>query len=134
MKKIFVAVTALLLMNVSFSQPPQGPPKPPPPEDRWQHDSKKINDAVGLSQVQLDKLKTVFLDFYKDMDALREKMEPPKPPKEDMDKIMNKRNDQLKKILSANQMTKFSEVDKTLGPPKREGDHPRPPAKVPPTK
>lgn len=133
MKKIFVAVTALLTINLNFAQPPQGPQKPPPPEDRWQHDSKKINDALGLSQAQLDKLKTVFLDFYKDMDALREKMQPPKPPKEDIDKIVSKRDEQLKKILSGNQLSKFSEVEKTLGPPKRQGDQ-RPPAKNTPTK
>jgi hypothetical protein len=133
MKKIFVAVIAMYLSQFSFSQPPQGPPKPPSAEDRWQHDSKKINEALGLSQVQLDKLKVVFIDFY-NMDALREKMEPPKPPKEEMEKIMNKRNDQLKKVLSEGQLQKFSEVDKTLGPRERHGEHKQPQAKLTPTK
>lgn len=136
MKKIFVGVIVLLLSKSGFSQP--GPPKPPPPEERWQHDSKKINEAVGLSQAQLDKLKAVFMDFYKDMDQVKDKMQPPPPPppqpsKEEMDKIVGKRNESLKKIMSAEQFQKFSEVDKQLGPPKH-GQPPVPPQKTSPTK
>ena len=134
MKKVLIAFVALLSAKVCFSQPPQGPPKPPPAEERWQRDSKKINESLGLSTEQLSKLKIVFMDFYKDMDALREKMEPPKPPKEEMDKILDKRNSQLKKLLTTTQLEKFNEVEKTLGPPKRHGKHPHPPVKAPPIK
>jgi Spy/CpxP family protein refolding chaperone len=144
MKKIFVAGFALLLSAGSFSQPPtdntqppQDHPKPPAPEERWQHDSKRIGETLSLSHDQLAKLKPVFLDFYKDMDAMREKMPPPPPPpppplsKEDMEKILNKRNEQLKTILTPEQLNKLTEAEKQFHPHKpMEG--PPPASKTPP--
>jgi Spy/CpxP family protein refolding chaperone len=144
MKKIFVAGIALLLTTGSFSQPPQGQsqppqdrPKPPTPEERWQHESKRIGETLNLSQDQLAKLKPAFLDFYKDMDAMREKMPPPPPPplpKEDMDKILNKRNEQLKNILTPEQLNKLTESEKHFHPGGRMDGKPPTTKTQPPTK
>jgi hypothetical protein len=135
MKKIFFAGIAFLLINSSFSQPPQDHPKPPTSEERWQHDRQRINEIPGLSADQLIKLKAVFIDFYKDMDALREKMPPPPPPplrKEEMDKILNKRNEQLKKVLTPAQLDKLSEEEKQFHNGRRK-DLPPPPGKSAPS-
>jgi Spy/CpxP family protein refolding chaperone len=147
MKKIFVAGFALLLTTGSFSQapkdnaqPPQDHPKPPAPEERWQHDSKRIGETLSLSQDQLTKLKPVFLDFYKNMDAMREKMPPPPPPpppplpKEDMEKILNKRNEQLKTILTPEQLNKLTEAEKQFHPHQRMERKPPASTTPPPTK
>jgi hypothetical protein len=117
MKKYFVTGIALLFSAGAFAQP-QEPPKPPSPEIRWEKDSKKIDEALKLSADQLQKAKAVFMAFYSSMDALHQNNKDQRPPKEDVEKIRNERNDELKKVLSASQFESFMQVERKLGPPK----------------
>jgi len=125
MKKLIMAGFCLLTGAVLFAQPPHDRPKPPQPEERWQHDSNKISESVKLDAKQLEKAKTVFMSFYKTMDELHAKVE--KQNKEQFDKVVKQRNDELKKVLPADQYDAFMKMEKQLGPPKRKGPGEMPP-------
>jgi hypothetical protein len=129
--KLFIAVLLMLSSTIGIkAQPPenQGPPKPPPAEKRWEHDLPIIKKHVtGITAKQETELKTAFFGFYKEADAMREKSKGQRPPKEEMDKVKNKRDEQLKKTLSAAQMEQFKKADPELRP-KPPGQAPPPPA------
>ena len=118
MKHLVIATVALLTSTFSFPQKQDGPPKPPPPEKRWEKDSEKIKKAVTLSADELNKMKDAFMSFYKDMDALHEKSKGERPTKEEVDKIAGRRNEAIKKFLNKEKYDKFMKVEKELGPPK----------------
>jgi hypothetical protein len=119
MKQLVIAGLALLLTSASFPQgTKEGPPKPPPPEKRWEKDSEKISKTVRLTADELAKMKTAFMAFYSEMDALHEKNKGQRPAKEELNKIAAKRKASVKKFLSKEKYEKFLEVEKELGPPK----------------
>lgn len=125
MKRIIIAGIALLLTSQIFAQQEERP-KPPPPEKRWEKDSQKIGEALTLPLEQMAKLKTVFFGFYQEMDGLHNKYQEGRPPKEEME-LHDKRNEEVKKVLTPEQYVKFAEVSKQLGPPKRRQGGPKAP-------
>lgn len=115
---MIIAALILLFTSTASPQEPGQPGKPPPPEKRWERDSEKIKKAVTLTADELLKVKTVFMRFYKDMDALMEKNKGQMPAKEDVDKMIGKRNDAVKKVLAKDKYDKFMKMEKELGPPR----------------
>lgn len=129
MKTTFFFALLLMLSTASINAQPQGeqgPPKPPPAEKRWQHDLPIIKKHVtGITAKQEGELKTAFFGFYKEADAMREKSKGQRPPREEMDKVKNKRDEQLKKVLSTAQMEQFKKADPELRPkPPKNGPPP----------
>lgn len=119
--KIIIAAIAMLFTSAIFPQDQkQGPGKPPPPEKRWEKDSEKIKKAITLTDDELLKIKTAFMSFYKEMDSLHEKNKGQRPVKEEVDKLIKKRNDAVKKSLSQDKFNKYMEAEKELGPLKHE--------------
>lgn len=119
MKYLLMAVLVLLSVSSTRAQDQQqGPPKPPPPEKRWEKDSEKIRKAVTLTADELSKMKTAFMGFYKDMDALMEKNMGQRPAKEEVEKLIGKRNTAIQQFLSKDKFEEFRKVEKELGPPK----------------
>jgi len=119
MKQMMIAVLTLLFVGAGMAQDQrQGPPKPPPHDKRWEKDSEKIKKAVTLSADEFTKMKATFMTFYKDMDALLEKSKGQRPKKEDVDKVLSKRNEAIKKFLAKDKYDKFLKIEKELGPPK----------------
>jgi hypothetical protein len=119
MKQMIIAGFALLLTSASFPQGrKEGPPKPPPPEKRWENDREKIGREVSLTAGELAKMKAAFMVFYSEMDALHENSKGQRPAKEAVDKIAAKRNASIKKFLGKDKYDRFLKVEKDLGPPK----------------
>jgi Spy/CpxP family protein refolding chaperone len=119
MKKMIMAGIAILVTAITFAQPEKdGPSKPPPLEKRWEKDSGKIKSAVSLTADEQAKMKTAFMAFYTEMDALREKNKAQRPAREEVERVAQKRNDAIKKFLSKDKFEKFMGVEKQLGPPK----------------
>lgn len=117
--KMIIAALALIVTSAVFPHDQkQGPGKPPPPGKRWEKDSGKIKKTVTLTDDELSKLRTVFIDFYKEMDALHEKNKGKRPAKEEVDKIIKKRNDAVKKVLAKEKYDQYMKMEKELGPPK----------------
>jgi hypothetical protein len=117
--KLIIAFMAMLFTSAVLPQDQkQGPNKPPPPEKRWERDSEKIKKAVALADDELLKIKPAFMEFYKEMDALHEKNKGQRPAREEVDKVITKRNDAVKKVLAKDKYDKYMKIEKELRPPK----------------
>lgn len=114
----------MLLTTLLFAQPhsrPDGPPKPPPVAERWKHDSTRLQLYVVLLPGQTTGVKTTFVAFYNDADALMQQHQdgsPTPPPKEEMEKIRTKRTAALKAIFDTQQFTRFETFEKEFMPPR----------------
>jgi uncharacterized protein with von Willebrand factor type A (vWA) domain len=119
MKKIlfvlFIMVAGVAVANA------QGPQRRTV-EERVKAAMEKVTPALSLDQAQVSRTDSVFADYYKGMDKLRESMQPGTPPDRSVfEKLTNDRDEQLKKIFTAEQFKKFKdEVEATLRPQRRQ--------------
>jgi hypothetical protein len=129
MKKKFLVLfsNAMFITLCVMAQPP---PKPPSAAERLKHVSEKINKEITLSTTQKTKVEAAYKDFFAEIEKLRSKngkpeMPPPPPPppgtKEEMDKLTTARDAKIKAALTEAQYKKYTEVEKTLRPPRPEG-------------
>ncbi len=125
MKQFMLAATMLLATAFCNAQDHR-PMKPPPPEQRWERESQKFAETIKPAAAQLQQLKVVFFSFYKDMDALHDNNKETRPPKEAMDKILDQRRADVKKVLSATDFEKFKTIERELGPPRGKPGNDRP--------
>lgn len=142
LKKILPACTIALLATSAHAQPQQ-PPKPPGNEERLKHVTERINKELTLTAAQKSKVETAYKDFFVEMDKLRSKngnpsAPPPPPPpppgkKEDVEKLTKARDAKIKTALSEAQFKKYSEIEKSLRPP-RPGEAPGKQGPPPPPK
>jgi hypothetical protein len=130
MKNKFIVIS--ILIATVFSAMAQ-PPKPPTDEEKLKHVSETINKEITLTAAQKAKVESAYKEFFADMEKLRKSsgkadMPPPPPPppgkKEDVDKLVKARDEKIKSVLSEAQFKKYSEVEKTLHPPRPEGPPP----------
>lgn len=128
MKKnfIFLFSTSMLLALCVMAQPPQ----PPSAAERLKHVSEKISKEITLTPAQKTKVEAAYKDFFADIEKLRSKngkpdMPPPPPPppgsKEEMDKLTKARDAKIKAALTDAQYKKYTDVEKSLRPPRPEG-------------
>ena len=118
MKKLLFCCMLLFATTFIFSQEEhQPPPGPPPLADRWKHDSTTIAASISLSADQSKKTKACFFNFYRDMDALREKYKGTRPAKEEVEKLVQKRDEAVKTTLNREQAEKYKSIKKQLMPP-----------------
>lgn len=127
-KKLLVLFSNAMLLAICVTAQP---PKPPTVEERLKHVSEKINKEITLTAPQKAKVEAAYKDFFADIEKLRAKngktnMPPPPPPpppgsKEDMDKLTQARDAKIKAALNETQYKKYTEIEKTLHPPRPEG-------------
>ena len=138
-KKLLFLISNVLLLAVCVTAQP---PKPPGAEERLQHVSEKINKEITLTAAQKAKVSAAYKAFFADIEKLRAKggkkedMPPPPPPpgsKEDMDKLTRARDAKIKAVLNETQYKKYTEIEKTLRPP-RPGEGPGKHGPPPPDK
>jgi periplasmic protein CpxP/Spy len=91
-------------------------------EERVKMAMEKLTPALSLDQAQASRTDSVFTNYYKGMDKLRESMQPGTPPDRSVfEKLTTDRDEQLKKIFNAEQFQKFkNEVEATLRPQRRQ--------------
>ncbi|MES2373245.1 MAG: hypothetical protein V4557_11745 [Bacteroidota bacterium] len=125
-KFLFLFSNAMFVMLCVMAQPP----KPPSAAERLKHVSEKISKEITLTPAQKTKIETAYKDFFADMEKMRSKngkpeMPPPPPPppgsKEEMDKLTKVRDAKIKTALTEAQYKKYTEVEKSLRPPRPEG-------------
>ena len=130
----------ILCLNIFCIVQAQQPPGPPSKEVRMKHVAERIEKEITLTSSQKEKIKSAYMDFFTKMDELRaidkNNMPPPPPPpppgsKEKVDQLSNKRDEQIKQILSAAQYQKYQQLEKTLHPPKPPDPQQRKPAGPP---
>ena len=144
MKKKFIFLFSnLVLVGLCSMAQPQQPPKPRSTEEKLKHVSEKINKEITLSASQKTKVETAYKEFFAEVDKLRAKKgktDPPPPPpppppgsKEEMDKLTKTRDAKIKTALSEAQYKKYTEIEKSLRPP-RPGEKPGRQGPPPPAK
>jgi len=81
-------------------------------EERVKFTMQRVNDSLKLDANQQSRTDSVFTSFYRSMDKLREGLEPgTRPDKTQMEKILDERDEQLKKIWEDEQFKKYKEME-----------------------
>ena len=95
------------------------------PEERTEMLVNRLTDSLKLSAAQKGDVNTVYLDFYKAQDKLREGLQPgQRPERADQDKLSEARDAKLKVILKEEQFTKLKEMEAAM---RNRGGQQRPP-------
>ncbi|HYE54791.1 MAG TPA: hypothetical protein VD996_08115 [Chitinophagaceae bacterium] len=120
MKKHIVFVLVMLFAGI-FAANAQGPQRRTV-EERVKSAMEKVTPALALDKSQEAQTDSVFTEYYKAMDKLRESMQPGTPPDRSLfEKVATDRDEKLKKIFSADQFKKWKdEVEATLRPQRRQ--------------
>lgn len=120
MKKQIITA-GLVLFTIAASA--QEPPKPPTVEDRLKRTNELFQKEFSLNSAQQKAIEAAFQVFFTGEDQLRKDNPPPPPPppnpklKAAMDKLVNERDVQIMKVLSAEQFKQFKEAEKKMHPP-----------------
>ncbi|MDQ6755478.1 MAG: hypothetical protein M3004_00930 [Bacteroidota bacterium] len=109
--KVKLTLLSILMFMVilnTYAQPGQRRT----PEERTKGIVDRLVDSISLSKAQQTDVSTVYLDFYKAQDKLREGLEPgTRPAQADMDKLNGDRDAKLKIILKEDQYIKLKEME-----------------------
>lgn len=121
MKKQILFVLFMLFAGVTVVNA-QGPQRRTV-EERVKMTMEKVTPALSLDKTQEARTDSVFTDYYKAMDKIRESMQPGTPPDRSVfEKAVNDRDEKLKGIFTADQFKKFKdEVEPSLRPQRRQG-------------
>jgi periplasmic protein CpxP/Spy len=113
--KISLLLSFILMATISsFAQAPQRRTV----EERVKLVMEKLS-ALNLDQSQAQKTDSVFVDYYKAQEKMREdaRASGERPDRSVFEKMTNDRNEKLKAIFTADQFTKYkNEVEATLRP------------------
>lgn len=120
MKKQIIFVLFVLFAGVLAANA-QGPQRRTV-EERVKMAMEKVTPALSLDKAQEAKTDTVFADYYRAMDKLRESMQAgTRPDRTEFEKVGADRDEKLKKIFTEAQFRKFKdEVEASLRPQRRQ--------------
>ncbi|MGB8190514.1 MAG: hypothetical protein WCF67_01285 [Chitinophagaceae bacterium] len=120
MKKQIVFIAFLLIAGAAAVNA-QGPQRRTV-EERVKMTMEKVTPALALDKTQESRTDSVFSDYYKGMDKIRESMQPGTPPDRAVfEKAVTERDERLKAILTPEQFKKFKdEVEPSLRPQRRQ--------------
>ena len=114
MKIKITLLAILMLVGVVSTQAQQGPQRRTP-EERTKMVVDRLTDSLKISAAQAADINTVYLDFYKAQDKLREGLAPgTRPERADMDKLTEARDAKLKIILKEEQFAKLKEMEAAM--------------------
>lgn len=121
MKKQVTLVLSMMLAVVMVANA-QGPQRRTV-EERVKSAMEKVTPALTLNATQVPQTDSVFAEYYRAMDKLRESMQPGTPPDRSVfEKAAADRDEKLKKVLTEDQYKKWKdEVEATLRPQRRGG-------------
>lgn len=105
-----IVVMALLMGTQLMAQ--DGPRQPLPVPERVARTIERLKPELNLTEVQVKGITPVYTDFYTEMDKLRGGGERPSP--EARQKLVDARDEKLKKILSEEQMKKLKELEEQM--------------------
>lgn len=111
---------AFLLMAAVATVNAQGPQRRTV-EERVKLAMEKLTPGLGLDKITESRTDSIFTNYYKAMDIIRENLQPGVPiDRAVFEKAANDRDEALKKVLSADQFKKFKdEVEASLRPQRR---------------
>jgi hypothetical protein len=121
MKKQIIFVLCMLFAGTAVVNA-QDAPQRRTVEERVKFAMEKVTPALSLDKTQEVRTDSVFTDYYKAMDKLRESMQAgTRPDRSEFEKFSAERDEKLKKIFTEAQFKKFKdEVEATLRPQRRQ--------------
>ena len=85
------------------------------PEERAKMSVTRMTDSLSIDKSQADRATVAMTDFYISMQKLREGLAPgSRPEPADMEKLMKSRDEQLAKILTPAQYSRFKEMEERM--------------------
>lgn len=113
-KKIaFTFLVALFTLSISYAQRPDGGGRGGDPKERANQQTDRMIESLDLSAAQGTKIRTLNLEFVDKMMAAREKARATgdrESMRATMQTMRKKQNEQLKKYLTAEQVTKWEKI------------------------
>lgn len=117
MKNLIMMATACLITLSAFAQPQGGPPKDKPTvEQRTEKAMGTLNKEMKLSLNQLSSARTIFTNFFQEIDALMEANKGERPDREKVDFLEQKRDEVFVKVLSDDQKVLYIKIKDQLRP------------------
>lgn len=106
--KSWLLALGVMLSVASFAQGPQQMPI----ADRVARTIERLKPELSLTDTQVKDMEPVYTDFYTELDKMRAGGERPSP--EAREKLINTRDEKLKKILSEDQFKKLKELEEKM--------------------
>jgi hypothetical protein len=106
--KVLMLAAAIMLAGAIYAQGPQQMPV----ADRVARTIERLKPELQLTEKQEKELDPVYTEFFTEMDKLRSGGQRPSP--EDRQKLVDTRDEKLKKILSEEQFKKLKELEEQM--------------------
>jgi hypothetical protein len=126
MKSKITLFVMLMFIGILSTQAQQGGFQRRTPEERTKMQVDRMGDSLKISAAQQKDVSTVFMDYYKAHDKLREGLAPgTRPERADIEKTVADRDAKLKIILTEQQFTRFKDMEAAMM--RNRGGQQRPP-------
>ncbi len=123
MKSKITLFVMLMFVGILTTQAQQGQRRTA--EERTKMMVDRISDTLKLSKAQQSDVNTVYLQYFKAQDKLREGLAPgTRPERADMDKLSADRDAKLKIILKEDQFSKLKEMEAAMRQQRGNGQRP----------
>ena len=122
-KQVLLVLSMLLAVVMVANAQGQGQGQRRTVEERTKAAMEKVTPALSLNATQVPQTDSVFAEYYRGMDKLRESMQPGTPPDRSVfEKLAADRDEKLKKVFTEDQFKKWKdEVEASLRPQRRQG-------------
>ena len=115
MKSKITLFVMLMFAGILSTQAQQGNFQRRTPEERTKMQVDRMTDSLKISAAQQKDVNTVFMDYYKAQDKLREGLAPgTRPERADIEKTVTDRDAKLKIILTEPQFNRFKEMEAAM--------------------
>ena len=123
MKKHFIFILVLFIGGASIANAQQGNRPMRSPEERAKRVVDTLTTVFKLDKTHSDQVDSVFLNYYKDADKMREAAQASGNFDRDaFMKMTSDRDEKLKKVLTDDQYKKFKdEIEPAMRPQRRPG-------------
>jgi periplasmic protein CpxP/Spy len=120
MKKHFLFILVILLAGTTIANAQNMPRRSP--EERTKRVVDTLVTVFKLDKAHADQADSVFLNYYKEVDKMRESMQGGNFDRDAFMKLASDRDEKLKKVLSEAEFKKFKEeIEPAMRPQRRQG-------------
>jgi protein CpxP len=120
MKKYLTFTLAILFAGVTIANAQNAPRRSP--EERTKRVVDTLITVLKLDKSHADQVDSIFLNYFKDADKLRESMQGGSFDRDAFVKLTSDRDEKLKKVLNEADFKKFKEeIEPAMRPPRRQG-------------
>lgn len=112
--KAFATIGMVLLtVSICFSQPADGPGKPPTLEEQLKMVNEKICTPLNLDKSQSKKVEAAFIEFFEGMEKMMDKnaRPPVRPEKSKVDALGKIRDEKVREIIPSGLYAKYLELE-----------------------